>query len=167
VKQCFHIMDVAVTDWATSEMGPAGPTSAKSASLMKNAAIFVVKRTKNWHGKHVSPKSRSSVSFPFFSLRLVFFFNRHAIETTTETQNSKQKVKKKKKKTQLSREDHVSSKVGFLKFCYLLFLANNNETVILNLETFFCKTVLLLLLVKLELELKTKSPFGAETETNI
>jgi hypothetical protein len=73
--------------------------------------------------------------------------------------------KKKKKKTQLSREDHVNSKVGFLKFCYLLFLANNNETVILNIETFFCKTVLLPLLVELELE--TKSPFGAETETNI
>uniref|UniRef100_A0A2N9ER42 Protein FAR1-RELATED SEQUENCE n=1 Tax=Fagus sylvatica TaxID=28930 RepID=A0A2N9ER42_FAGSY len=41
-------MDVAVTDWATSEMGPAGPTSAKSATLMKNATIFVAKRTKNW-----------------------------------------------------------------------------------------------------------------------
>uniref|UniRef100_A0A2N9IHW6 Protein FAR1-RELATED SEQUENCE n=1 Tax=Fagus sylvatica TaxID=28930 RepID=A0A2N9IHW6_FAGSY len=48
-------MDVAVTDWATSEMGPAGPTSAKSATLMKNATIFVAKRTKNWakNGKHV------------------------------------------------------------------------------------------------------------------
>uniref|UniRef100_A0A2N9HG60 Protein FAR1-RELATED SEQUENCE n=1 Tax=Fagus sylvatica TaxID=28930 RepID=A0A2N9HG60_FAGSY len=46
----FHTMDVdvAVTDWATSEMGPAGPTSAKSATLMKNATIFVAKRTKNW-----------------------------------------------------------------------------------------------------------------------
>ena len=33
-------------------------------------------------------------------------------------------------KTELSREDHVNSKVGFLKFCYLLFLANNYETVI-------------------------------------
>ena len=92
-------MDVAVTDWATSEMGPAGPTSAKSASLIENADIFVAKRTKNWHGKHVSPKSKSSVSFPFFSLRLVFFFNRHAIETATETQNSKHKVKKKKTHT--------------------------------------------------------------------
>ena len=29
VKQCFHTMDVAVSDWATSEMGPAGPTSEK------------------------------------------------------------------------------------------------------------------------------------------
>ena len=158
-------MDVAVTDWATSEMGPAGPTSAKSASLIENADIFVAKRTKNWHGKHVSPKSKSSVSFPFFSLRLVFFFNRHATETATETQNSKHKVKK--KNTQLSREDHVSSKVGFLKFCYLLFLANNYETVILNIETFFCKTVLLPLLVELELELETESTFGVETETNI
>ena len=41
-------MDVAVSDWATSEMGPAGPISAKLASLMKNAIIFVAKRTKNW-----------------------------------------------------------------------------------------------------------------------
>ena len=71
------------------------------------------------------------------------------------------------KKIELSREDHVSSKVGFLKFCYLLFLANIYETVILNIETIFCKTVLLPLLVELELELETKSPFGAETETNI
>ena len=71
------------------------------------------------------------------------------------------------KKTELSREDHINSKVGFFKFCYLLFLANNYETVILNIETFFCKTVLLPLLVELELELETKSPFGAETETNI
>ena len=78
-----------------------------------------------------------------------------------------QSQSKKKKKTQLSREDHVSSKVGFLKFCYLLFLANNDETVILNIETIFCKTMLLSLLVELELELETKRPFGAETETTI
>jgi hypothetical protein len=74
---------------------------------------------------------------------------------------------KKKKKTQLSREDHVSSKVGFFKFCYLLFLANNYKTVILNIDTIFSKTVLLPLLVELELELETKSPFGTETEINI
>ena len=89
-------MDVAASHLSTKQMGPTGPTSEKAAKQMKNAAIFVAKRTKNWHGKHVSPKSRSSVSFPFFSLRLVFFFNRHAIETATETQNSKHKVKKKK-----------------------------------------------------------------------
>ena len=78
-----------------------------------------------------------------------------------------QSQSKKKKKTQLSREDHISSKVGFLKFYYLLFLANNDETVILNIETIFCKTMLLSLLVELELELETKRPFGAETETTI
>ena len=100
------------------------------------------------HGKHV----RSSMPCFFFPLRLVFFF----FSMATETQQA-----------QLSREDHVSSKVGFLKFCYLLFLSNNYETVILNIETFFCKTVLLPLLVELKLELETKSPFGAETETNI
>ena len=69
----------------------------------------------------------------------------------TETASTKAK-----KKTQLSREDHVSSKVGFFKFCYLLFLVNNYKTVILNIEIIFCKTVLLSLLVELELELETK-----------
>jgi hypothetical protein len=47
VKPCFHTMDVAVSDWATTEMGPAGLTNVKSASLMKNATIFIAKRTKN------------------------------------------------------------------------------------------------------------------------
>ncbi len=136
-------------------MGPAGPTSEKAAKQMKNAAIFVVKRTKNWAWEAHEVQRVLSFFFPPPGLLL-----HHAWPL-------KQQAQSKKKKTQLSREDHVSSKVGFLKFCYLLFLANNNETVILNLETFFCKTVLLLLLVKLELELKTKSPFGAETETNI
>ena len=46
VKQCFHTMDVAVSDWATSEMGPAGLTSVKSASLMKNRVILVAKYCK-------------------------------------------------------------------------------------------------------------------------
>ncbi len=46
VKQCFHTMDVAVNDWATSKMGPAGPTSVKSASLMKNSLILVTNHCK-------------------------------------------------------------------------------------------------------------------------
>ena len=79
----------------------------------------------------------------------------------------KQQAQRQKKKAKHSREDHVNSKVGFFKFCYLLFLANNYETVILNIETIFCKIVLLPLLLELELELETKSPFGVETETNI
>ena len=54
-----------------------------------------------------------------------------------------------------------------MKFWYLLFLVNNDETVILNIETIFCKTVLLPLLFELELELETERPFGAETETTI
>ena len=161
VKQCFHTMDVAANYWATAASPSAGPISAKSASLMKNAIIFVAKRTKNWAWE--AREVQHALLF-FFSLRLVFFFNRHDWNKQPQQAESK-----KKKKTQLSREDHVSSKVGFLKFCYLLFLANNYETVILNIETIFCKTVLLPLLVELEfeLELETKSPFGAETETNI
>jgi hypothetical protein len=48
VKQCFHTMDVAASYLSTKQMGPAGPTSEKAAKQMKNAAIFVAKRTKNW-----------------------------------------------------------------------------------------------------------------------
>ena len=36
-------MDVAVSDWATLEMGPVGLTSIKLASLMKNSLIPVIK----------------------------------------------------------------------------------------------------------------------------
>jgi hypothetical protein len=102
---------------------------------------------------------RRGLPFLFFPPPwLVFFF----ITPWTPKQQAQRQ-----KKTEHSRKDHVSSKVGFFKFCYLLFLANNYETVILNIETIFYKTVLLPLLVELELELETKSPFGAETETNI
>jgi hypothetical protein len=135
----------------------AGPTSEKTAKLMKNRVILVAKHCKKKRERN--EKERINVSF-FPSAWLVFFFIMPSM--VTETASTKAK-----KKTQLSREDQVSSKVGFLKFCYLLFLTNNYETVILNIETFFCKTVLLPLLVELELELETKSPFGAETETNI
>ena len=77
VKQCFHTMDVAVTDWPTSEMGPAGPTSAKSATLMKNATIFVAKRTKNWAKNGAWEAREAALLFFFFfpPLRLVFFFS--------------------------------------------------------------------------------------------
>jgi hypothetical protein len=47
VKQCFHTMDVAAYNWATTASSPAGPMSAKSAILMRNATIFVAKHTKN------------------------------------------------------------------------------------------------------------------------
>ena len=58
-------MDVAVSDWATSEMGLAGPTSAKSASLMKNATIFIAKHTKNW-AKNWAWEAREVQSCFFF-----------------------------------------------------------------------------------------------------
>ena len=150
-------MDVAVFDWATSKMGPAGPTSEKLATLMKNRVILIAK-----HCKKEKEMRRTQYRF-FFSLL------RGWSSSSARLGHWNNKHKGKKKKTELSQEDHVSSKVGFLKFCYLLFLANNYETVILNIETIFCKTVLLplLVLVELELELETKSPFGAETETNI
>jgi hypothetical protein len=43
----FHTMDVAAYNWATAASSPAGPMSAKSAILMRNATIFVAKHTKN------------------------------------------------------------------------------------------------------------------------
>ena len=59
-------MDVAASDWATSKMGPAVPTSAKSASLMKNATIFVAKRTKNWAKNWAWEAREVQPSFFFF-----------------------------------------------------------------------------------------------------
>jgi hypothetical protein len=44
VKQCFHTMDVAAYHWATLQMGLAGPTSEKTAKLMKNRVILVASR---------------------------------------------------------------------------------------------------------------------------
>jgi hypothetical protein len=69
-------MDVAVNNWATAASNPAGPISAKSAILMKNATIFVAKHTKNWT-KNGAWEAREVPCFFFFfpPLRLVFFFN--------------------------------------------------------------------------------------------
>ena len=41
-------MDVAASHWVTLQMGPAGPTSEKATKHMKNTAILVAKRCKNW-----------------------------------------------------------------------------------------------------------------------
>jgi hypothetical protein len=151
-------MDVAVSNWATAASNPAGPTSAKSATLIRIVLFLLPNIAKKKKEKHMR---RSGLPFIFFPPPpwLPSSPSRHV--------QPEQQAQRQKKKTELSREDHVSCKVGFLKFCYLLFLGNNYEPVILNIETFFRKTVLLPLLVELELELETKSPFGAETETNI
>ena len=109
-------MDVAVYDWATLEMVHAGPTSEKSASLMKNRVILVAKHCKKKKEKEMRRRGLPFIFFP--PPWLVFFF---ITPWTLKQQTQRQK------KSELSREDHVSSKVGFLKFCYLLFLANNNE----------------------------------------
>ena len=45
-------MDVAVYDWTTSEMGPVGPISEKSVSLMKNIVILVAKHFKKKEVRH-------------------------------------------------------------------------------------------------------------------
>jgi hypothetical protein len=68
VKQCFHTMDVAVNNWATATTNPAGPISAKSTILMKNATIFVAKRTKNWAKNGAWQAHERSSPCCFFSL---------------------------------------------------------------------------------------------------
>ena len=74
VKQCFHTMDVAAYHWATLQMGPAGPTSEKAAKHMKNTAILIAKRYKNWACEAREVHQRV---FFFFFPRLVFFFITH------------------------------------------------------------------------------------------
>ena len=73
VKQCFHTMDVVVSDWATLEMGPVGLTSVKLASLMKNSLILVTKHCKK--KKKEKHMRRRGLPFIFFPPPwLVFFF---------------------------------------------------------------------------------------------
>ena len=80
VKQCFHTMDVAVYDWATLEMVPAGPTSEKSASLMKNRVILVAKHCKKKKEKEVR---RRGLLFLFFPPSSLLLHHAMAIETTS------------------------------------------------------------------------------------
>ena len=90
VKQCFHTMDVAVSDWATSEMGPAGPTSVKSVSLMKNNLILVTKHCKKKKEKHMR---RRRLLFLFFPSSVAGFF--FITPWTTKTASTKAKKKSK------------------------------------------------------------------------
>jgi hypothetical protein len=62
VKQCFHTMDMAAYHWATLQMGPAGPTSEKTAKLMKNRVILVAKHCK----KIEKEMRRRGLAFLFF-----------------------------------------------------------------------------------------------------
>jgi hypothetical protein len=83
VKQCFHTMDVAASHWATLQMGPAGPTSEKAAKHMKNTAILVAKRCKNWACEHVIRSiSVSFLSFFFFSLSGLLLHHAMATKST-------------------------------------------------------------------------------------
>jgi hypothetical protein len=59
-------MDVTVTDWAKSEMGLTGPTSAKSVTLIKNATIFITKHTKNWVKNWAWEAREATLLFFFF-----------------------------------------------------------------------------------------------------
>jgi hypothetical protein len=67
-------MDVAASHWATLQMGPVGPTSEKAAKHMKNTAILVAKRFKNWACEARDQVHQCVLLFFSFSLCLVSFF---------------------------------------------------------------------------------------------
>jgi hypothetical protein len=56
-------MDVAVSNWAMAASNPAGPTSAKSATLMKNSLILVTKHCKKKE-KHMRRRGFPFIFFP-------------------------------------------------------------------------------------------------------
>jgi hypothetical protein len=103
-------MDVAVSDWATSEMGPAGPTSVKSASLMKNSLILVTKHCKKKRETHENEGITISFS-SFFSLHLAGLLFHHAMTTKTIRNSKLQRQKestRKPRRTPLLRLDFLS-----------------------------------------------------------
>ena len=112
-------VDVAISNWVTATSYSEGLISIKSAILMNNNLILITK----YYRKKEKYMRRRRLPFIFFPppLWLPSSPSRHV--------QPKQQAQR-QQKTELSREDHVNSKVGFLKFCYLLFLANNYETVI-------------------------------------
>jgi hypothetical protein len=85
VKQCFHTMDVAVYDWATSEMGPTGLTSEKSTSLMKNRVIFVAKHCK----KKRERNEKEGITVYFFPSSVAGLLLHHAMDTETASTKAK------------------------------------------------------------------------------
>ena len=103
--------------------GPTGPTTKNQlnhARMGLNGLSNTIKKGEK------SEKEVITVSF-FFSLRLVSFFITSWPLKVLEIASYKGK-----NKAQGSREEPPISKVGFFKFCYLLFLTNNYETVILK-----------------------------------
>ncbi len=85
VKHSFHTMDVAVSDWAILEMSLAGPTSVKSASLMKNSLILVTKHCKKKREAH----EKEGITVSFFPSSVVGFF--FITPWTTEAVSTKAK----------------------------------------------------------------------------
>ena len=79
-------MDVAVYDLATSEMVPTGPTSEKSASLMKNRVILVAKHCKK---KKRERNEKEGITVYFFPSPVTGLLLHHAMDT--ETANTKAK----------------------------------------------------------------------------
>jgi hypothetical protein len=77
--------------------------------------------------KNGERSEKEVITVSFFSLRLVSFFITPWPLKVLETASYKGK-----NKAQGSREELLISKVGFFKFCYLLFLTNKYETVILK-----------------------------------
>ena len=85
-------MDVAASHLSTKQMGLAGPTSEKAAKQMKNAAIFVAKRTKNWAWEAREP----GPACPFIFFPPPGLLLHHAWPLKQPMKHSKHKVKKKK-----------------------------------------------------------------------
>ena len=88
-------MDVAASHLSTKQMGPMGPTSEKAVKQMKNAAIFVAKRTKNWAWETREP----GPARPFIFFPSTWSSSSSAWPLKQPLKHSKHKVKKKKKNT--------------------------------------------------------------------
>ena len=111
-------------------LGPTGPTTKNQLNHVRmglNGLPNTIKRGER------SEKEVITVSlflfFFFFPPSGLLFHHAMATKSTRLLETASYKGKR---KTQGSREDHISSKVGFFKFCYLLFLTNNYKTVILK-----------------------------------
>ena len=88
VKQCFHTVDVAVYDWATLEMVPAGPTSEKSASLMKNRVILVAKHCNKIKRER---NEKEGIIVSFFPSSVAGLLLQHALDTETTSTKAKKR----------------------------------------------------------------------------
>ena len=81
-------MDVTVSDWAISKMGPADPTSEKSASLIKNRVIFVAKHYKKKKKKR-ERNEKEGITIYFFPSSVAGLLLHHAMDIETASTKAK------------------------------------------------------------------------------